>query len=287
MYTQLDSTVEGLKGSVSKTVDSSVTRTTQINFWSKTITSVLFPRSFFVEQSYHDTTILIKKPLSQIIFFLKLVTFQYVRWYKENQLLVDSRDSNETPTPERIRLWSNGSLQISQLQPSDTGDYTCALKTDNDTDVTKMHSIIVQYPPTVQTEPEGNIELPIGAVFQVICEARGVPQPKLYWRWNDKLVDNQLIGSRLSIQIEVGSREQSGPIECVANNSIGDIAVAGMFLKVQCKCSKGSGESTQTCESVQIVLFSSAGSACGAACCIHKGGLTQRSGVLDRSSASS
>ncbi|XP_036333891.1 opioid-binding protein/cell adhesion molecule homolog [Rhagoletis pomonella] len=160
-------------------------------------------------------------------------TFQYVRWFKENQSLVDSRDSNETPTPERIRLWSNGSLQISQLQPSDTGDYSCALKTDNDTEVTKTHSITVQFPPTVQTEPEGNIELPIGAVFQVMCEARGVPQPKLYWRWNGKLVDNQLIGNRLSIQIEVGSREQSGPIECVANNSIGDIAVAGMFLKVQ------------------------------------------------------
>ncbi|XP_053962939.1 neurotrimin [Anastrepha ludens] len=160
-------------------------------------------------------------------------TFQYVRWYKEDQLLADSRASTETPTPDRIRLWSNGSLQISQLQPADTGDYSCALKTDNNTEVEKMHSLIVQYPPTVMTEPEGNIELPIGAVFQVICEARGVPQPKLYWRWNGKLVDNQLVGNRLSIQIEVGSREQSGPIECVANNSVGDIAVAGMFLKVQ------------------------------------------------------
>lgn len=167
--------------------------------------------------------------------FHELVSFQYVRWYKEDQLIVDSRDSNETLTPDRIRLWSNGSLQIAQLQPKDTGDYSCALKTDNDTEVQKMHSIIVQYPPTVKTEPEGIIELPIGAVFQVICEARGVPQPKLYWRWNGKLVDNQLIGNRLSMQIEVGSRAQTGPIECVANNSIGELAVAGMFLKVQCE----------------------------------------------------
>ncbi|XP_011204214.2 neurotrimin [Bactrocera dorsalis] len=160
-------------------------------------------------------------------------SFQYVRWYKEDQLIVDSRDSNETLTPDRIRLWSNGSLQIAQLQPMDTGDYSCALKTDNDTEVQRVHSIIVQYPPTVKTEPEGIIELPIGAVFQIICEARGVPQPKLYWRWNGKLVDNQLIGNRLSMQIEVGSRAQTGPIECVANNSIGELAVAGMFLKVQ------------------------------------------------------
>ncbi|XP_004517849.1 hemicentin-1 [Ceratitis capitata] len=160
-------------------------------------------------------------------------TFQYVRWFKEDQLLVDSRDSNETLTPDHIRLWSNGSLQISQLQPSDTGDYSCALKTDNDTEVKKMHAIIVQYAPTVKIEPEGVIELPIGAVFQVICEARGVPQPKLYWRWNGKLVDNEMIGNRLSMQIEVGSRAQTGPIDCVANNSIGDLAVTGMFLKVQ------------------------------------------------------
>ena len=51
-------------------------------------------------------------------------------------------------------------------------------------------------------------------------------------------MDNQLFVNRLSMQIEVCSRAQTGAIECVANNSIGELAVAGLNLHAQCELTR-------------------------------------------------
>lgn len=45
-------------------------------------------------------------------------------WWRDGLLLVDSDDTNVLP-PERIRLWSNGSLEVYRVQQKDTGEYKC------------------------------------------------------------------------------------------------------------------------------------------------------------------
>ncbi|GBP26830.1 Hemicentin-1 [Eumeta japonica] len=47
-----------------------------------------------------------------------------VRWYKGDHLLGDSGETRRL-LPERMKMWSNYSLQIDSLQANDTANYTC------------------------------------------------------------------------------------------------------------------------------------------------------------------
>lgn len=153
-------------------------------------------------------------------------------------LLVDSRHP-EVPAPERVMLWSNGSLQVSNLQPEDTGDYYCEIVSSSD-QALQLHTIEVQYPPSVTTEPSGVLELAIGAIFEVMCEAKGVPQPAISWRLKGNTLDEYSnAGNRQSHIFEIKSRNMAGLIECLAVNGVGQPAVAGVYLQVLCKSSQG------------------------------------------------
>lgn len=47
------------------------------------------------------------------------------------------------PPSPRITLFSNGSLQVSRVQLTDTGEYTCEIVTTGGT-ATQLHAIEVQ-----------------------------------------------------------------------------------------------------------------------------------------------
>lgn len=80
----------------------------------------------------------------------------------------------------------------------------------------------------------GMVEAKIGTIFEVVCEARGVPAPIIYWRHHGKNVTEQFKHTP-RYMIEVDSLEKAGSVECVANNGVGESAVAGIFLVVLCK----------------------------------------------------
>lgn len=76
-----------------------------------------------------------------LIYYLNLAPFHYVRWIRDETLVVDSRNVEVTP---RITLFSNGSLLVSQLRPEDTGEYICEIKTYAGFMDTQAHAIEVQ-----------------------------------------------------------------------------------------------------------------------------------------------
>ncbi|KAM8712456.1 hypothetical protein ACLKA7_012900 [Drosophila subpalustris] len=157
--------------------------------------------------------------------------FQYVRWHRDNVPLVDSRHPEVLP-PERIVLWSNGSLQVSNVKAEDTGDYYCEIMS-NSNQAVQLHAIEVQYAPSVATEPSGVLELAIGATFEVVCLAQGVPQPAISWRLNGNTLDQYSnAANRQSHIFEIKSRSMAGLIECLAVNGVGQPAVAGVQLHV-------------------------------------------------------
>ncbi|ALC40522.1 wrapper [Drosophila busckii] len=157
--------------------------------------------------------------------------FRYVRWHRDDVPLVDSRHP-DLKTPAHIVLFANGSLQVSKVQPEDTGDYYCEIMSNGKLAV-QTHAIEVQYAPTVITEPSGVLELPIGAVFEVICIAKGVPLPVTNWRLNGNVLDEyNTAGNRQSHVFEIKRRDMAGPIECMASNAVGQPAVAGLYLHV-------------------------------------------------------
>ncbi|KAH8416118.1 hypothetical protein KR222_008510, partial [Zaprionus bogoriensis] len=156
---------------------------------------------------------------------------RYVRWHRDDVLLVDSRHP-ELPPPENIILWPNGSLQLSQVQPVDTGEYYCEIASSSN-HALQQHAIEVQYPPSVAIEPSGVLELAIGAIFEVVCLSKGVPQPAVSWRLNgNTLNEYSNAGNRQSHIFEIKSRAMAGLIECLAVNGVGQPAVAQVYLNV-------------------------------------------------------
>lgn len=88
-------------------------------------------------------------------------------------------------------------------------------------------------PPQVISQPSGRIEVKLGTVFEIVCEAIGIPQPIISWRLNER--SDHLEQSFRRRLIEVRSRDMAGKIECVATNGVGHPAVAGIDMVVLCE----------------------------------------------------
>lgn len=69
-----------------------------------------------------------------------------------------------------------------------------------------------------------------------MCETKGIPSPAISWRHNGKNKSNTYENNR-RLLVEIKDYTIAGPIECIANNGVGDPAVAGIVLVVLCKYS--------------------------------------------------
>ncbi|XP_063698006.1 hemicentin-1 [Culicoides brevitarsis] len=152
----------------------------------------------------------------------------YVRWFLEDEVIADSRDESSS---EKYAIWQNGSLQVNDVKASDAGEYVCEVMTDAGLD-SQFHSIEVQYPPSVISSMSGMVEVKIGSIFDIVCEARGVPPPMIYWRRSEDHNVTEKFKNTPRYMMEVNSNSLSGPLECVASNGVGEPAVAGIFLVV-------------------------------------------------------
>uniref|UniRef100_A0A1B0B9W6 Neurotrimin n=1 Tax=Glossina palpalis gambiensis TaxID=67801 RepID=A0A1B0B9W6_9MUSC len=153
-----------------------------------------------------------------------------VRWLKDDLLIVDAPHSEEVSL-KRYRLLVNGSLVVMDVQREDTGKYYCEIMS-NTVKAVQIHAIEVQYPPRIFASPSGFIELPLGALLEIICETDGVPQPAITWTHNNATVIDYLVGNRQSHIVEIKTRNMSGTIECTANNGVGRPATDGVELSV-------------------------------------------------------
>lgn len=74
----------------------------------------------------------------------------------------------------------------------------------------------------------------LGGIFQITCEPKGVPYPMVSWLHNGRAVTNT-DNSRRRLTVEVKHYDMSGPIECVADNGVGQPAISGLVMLVHCK----------------------------------------------------
>lgn len=135
---------------------------------------------------------------------------------------------------DRFYILPNGSLVVHNVQAEDTGKYYCEIVTAEGKAV-QPHAIEVQYAPRIYTTPSGFIELPIGVVLEIICEAEGVPQPAVTWTHNNETIIDYLVGNRQIHVVEIKSRNMSGMIECTGQNGVGPAVSDGVELMVLCK----------------------------------------------------
>lgn len=162
-----------------------------------------------------------------------LASYRSVRWLRDEDLLMEAPYMEEVSL-NRYHLLSNGSLLVMDVQTEDTGRYYCEMLSTTDKAV-QAHAIEVQYAPKVFATPSGLIELPVGAVLEIICETEGVPQPAVTWTYNNETIIDYLVGNRQTHIVEIKSRNMSGNIECVARNGVGQPISDGVELLVLCK----------------------------------------------------
>lgn len=91
--------------------------------------------------------------------------------------------------------------------------------------------------PEVITYPMGLMNVTLGGIFQITCEPKGVPYPMISWRHNGQKVTNTDDSNR-RLTVEVKHYDMAGPIDCVADNGVGEPASNGIIMLVHCKRKK-------------------------------------------------
>lgn len=157
-----------------------------------------------------------------------------VRWWREGSLLADSFEQ-KLLSPERVTLYSNGSLRVLHVQREDSGEYVCqAIRPSPWGHVTQVHKIEVMYPPSAETVPaSGELEVNLGEKVEMQCVTKGVPAPIISWRTKDGEIP--LLDARPQLRFHADNRNLSDRYTCVADNGVGDPAEAHIDLRIRYK----------------------------------------------------
>ncbi|XP_044729420.1 opioid-binding protein/cell adhesion molecule homolog [Chrysoperla carnea] len=158
-------------------------------------------------------------------------TIRSIDWYKDDILIASSSLIGLT-SPERFRMWQNGSLEVSDLRNSDTGEYECRVtRNDPATSMAQLHAIEVMYPPSVTSQPEsGELTVNLGDEVDIVCKGDGVPYPVIKWYSNETEI--RLLDNRPRLRFNVTTKNLAGLYECHAVNGVGEPAVAQFHLTV-------------------------------------------------------
>uniref|UniRef100_A0A3B3BIE7 Hemicentin 1 n=1 Tax=Oryzias melastigma TaxID=30732 RepID=A0A3B3BIE7_ORYME len=136
-----------------------------------------------------------------------------ITWHKEGQLLSDS---------VRQRLLSSGSLQITLIQPTDSGRYTCTAANAAGTASLDM-SLTVQ-PPSIRGG-EQEVVVVENSHAQLTCVTEGIPQPSLSWEKDGNLLSER--GGEYTILpsgeliIDSAQPGDAGSYTCLVANAVG------------------------------------------------------------------
>ncbi|KAJ8919706.1 hypothetical protein NQ315_006234 [Exocentrus adspersus] len=155
-----------------------------------------------------------------------------VRWYKNEDLVADS--ANETlALPERYTLWPNGSLEITSVQPSDTGEYMCEIERPDPWGTVKQRHAIEVLRKIAFCGAVSSNRLPpsqAGEEVRMSCKAHGVPYPII--SWSSKGEELKLLDHREVLKFTASHIHLAGVYECSANNGVGEPAKAQIELNI-------------------------------------------------------
>ncbi|XP_075573094.1 immunoglobulin superfamily member 10 [Pelecanus crispus] len=132
----------------------------------------------------------------------------------------------------KLFLFSNGTLHLRSVAPSDSGNYEC-IATSSTGSERRVVSLVVEHRdtlPKIATASPEMTQLNFGDKLLLNCTATGEPKPRIIWRLPSKAVVDQWhrMGSRIhvypngSLVIEAVTEKDAGHYLCVARNKIGD-----------------------------------------------------------------
>lgn len=134
---------------------------------------------------------------------------------------------DEAPVEKGGRIyWSNEGLTIVDTEKKDEGIYTCEVHTEYDQVASSGRLTVLNEPPTFTSTPN-NIRVLEGRNTPLICQASGIPQPVVKWKFKGKTLESK--NGRL--ELESVGRNQEGRYVCTAENTYGSIE-KGVQLQV-------------------------------------------------------
>ncbi|XP_062237015.1 matrix-remodeling-associated protein 5 [Platichthys flesus] len=151
-----------------------------------------------------------------------------VTWLLPNHVRIAAA-SIDTPLPQRVAVFGNGTLRISQAGYTDGGIYKCIGSSAVGTDSVSVHLYVSALPPSIQQTPNENLTLPEGSDAYIHCTATGVPQPVIHWITSEgiRLTASQfLTGHNPSVfpngtlYIKGLGPGNAGRYECSASNAV-------------------------------------------------------------------
>ncbi|XP_065267316.1 immunoglobulin superfamily member 10 [Emys orbicularis] len=132
----------------------------------------------------------------------------------------------------KLFLFSNGTLYIRNIAPSDSGNYECIATSSTGSERRVVNLTVEQRDtiPRIATASLKMTQLNFGDRLLLNCSATGEPKPRIIWRLPSKAVVDQWhrMGSRIhvypngSLFIEAVTEKDAGDYLCVARNRIGD-----------------------------------------------------------------
>ncbi|XP_035996829.1 hemicentin-1 isoform X1 [Fundulus heteroclitus] len=143
-------------------------------------------------------------------------------WLK-NGLNIENSESLE------MNIFSGGSkLQLSRLQPSDGGTYTC-LAYNVEGKAHKSYHLTIQVPPSISgSEMPSEVGVLVNESIELVCEAQGTPTPTIQWlKDGEAIKSTEINGLRISpngntLSVTQADPAVSGKYTCVASNAAGE-----------------------------------------------------------------
>uniref|UniRef100_A0A8B9FZY8 Immunoglobulin superfamily member 10 n=1 Tax=Amazona collaria TaxID=241587 RepID=A0A8B9FZY8_9PSIT len=148
----------------------------------------------------------------------------------ENLKLPCTVEGNPQPTVHwllnaKLFLFSNGTLYLSSITSSDSGNYEC-IATSSTGSERRVVSLMVQHRdtlPKIATASEEMTHLNFGDKLLLNCTATGEPKPRIIWRLPSKaVVDLHFLHANGSLSVHQVKLLDAGEYMCVARNPGGD-----------------------------------------------------------------
>ncbi|XP_069890339.1 hemicentin-1 [Dipodomys merriami] len=145
-----------------------------------------------------------------------------IAWLK-NHKPIENSDSLE------VHILSGGSkLQIARSQRSDSANYTC-IASNMEGKAQKNYVLLIQVPPSVAgAEVPSEISVLLGENVELVCNANGIPTPRIQWLRDGKPIVNgetervRVTASGSTLNIYGALPSDMGKYTCVATNPAGE-----------------------------------------------------------------
>ncbi|XP_059062746.1 neurotrimin-like isoform X2 [Achroia grisella] len=147
-----------------------------------------------------------------------------VQWLRNDNIYF--LGSMTTLTDHRIKLVHNTSMAISNVTPSDEGEYKCVVTQKKP--LTLTHRVVVTSKPNIlDLSATNNGRVHEGNRLVLNCDVSGSPPPKIVWSRqrkgshdNERLLETDGVFSLNSVTIEHVKPEHSGTYYCYAFNGV-------------------------------------------------------------------